>query len=435
MPFLDPAPATKVDATLSEQASDVRQRAEGLHGPARFPGAVICIRCDDIPDVDSSVVAPLLASRGLPATFAVIGNRVDTAGNQSTANLLALHAAGHELANHSWYHNPSGIPGTYAELQADTSPTDDLLAAMTGTPGVHRPETFVQPGGWTGAYFWDDPAELAPSSATGRWMRSRYSTVNGYVVPDKLPGDSGRSFPVRADTRIGGSSHMTITDLATGATATATAAIDNAILYGSQLTLLIHAWELNTSGKLTTSDLTTILDYIATQRDAGLLDCATLACAAHAGRGARDNLMADPTFNASTTGNLKGGWVPLGTGSTIEAGGQSGGKRAVVSYSNGLAWRYPAGNLKSFEITAYVQPVSGSTASQVRIQVQQGPSGGSTYQNRSALGSFSVPAGVWTRIRAIGRTDPRGGDLTIRPWVQNSSQGDVRYSDFRVSRI
>lgn len=419
-----------VDATV-ERA--VRDKAAGLYGSAAFPGAVVCLRFDDCPQVDNDVIAPLLASRQLPATFSIIGNRVGTAGNLTLTQILALHQAGHEIANHSWFHNPSGIPGSYAALQADTTPTDDLLTNYDAENGrIWTPDTFVQPGSWIGSYFWDDAAKLAPNTDTGRWMRSRYAVVAGYVVPDKLPGDTGRSFPVRADTRIGGSAHLTASDLTSSSTVTA--AIDAAILYKSQLTLLVHAADLDTAGKLTTAQLTTVLDYLVTKRAAGELDVTTLATANYAARGARPNLMVDPTFTASVTGSLKGGWVAVGTGAAIEAGGQTG-NRAVVGYANGLSWRYPALNVRSVEITGYVQPVSGSVASLARIQVQQGPSGSSSYLNRAALSSFNAPVNVWTPFRCIARVDPRGGDLTVRPWVQNSSQGDVRYSNLAVTRI
>ncbi len=420
---------------LAQRERAVRDKAAGLYGSAAFPGAVVCLRFDDCPQVDNDVIAPLLASRQLPATFSIIGNRVGTAGNLTLAQILALQQAGHEIANHSWFHNPSGVPDSYAALQADTTPTDDLLTnydAGAGAGRIWTPDTFVQPGGWQNGYLWDDAAKLDPSTETGRWMRSRYAVVAGYVVPDKLPGNTGRSFPVRHDTRIGGSAHLTASDL-TSSTAV-TDAIDAAILYKSQLTLLVHAADLDTAGKLTTAQLTTVLDYLVTKRAASELDVVTLATANYAARGARANLMVDPTFTASVTGSLKGGWVAVGTGAAIEAGGQTG-NRAVVGYTNGLSWRYPAANVRSVEITGYVQPVSGSVASLARIQVQQGPSGGSTYLNRAALSSFNAPPNVWTPFCCIARADPRGGDLTVRPWVQNSSQGDVRYSNLAVTRI
>lgn len=87
-----------------------------------------------------AVVLPELASRDLTITFFVVGQ--DAARPENEAAIGAIAAAGHEVGNHSFRHQPWLHRYTVEELHRELARTEEALEAVTG----HRPVGFRGPG-------------------------------------------------------------------------------------------------------------------------------------------------------------------------------------------------------------------------------------------------------------------------------------------------
>jgi peptidoglycan/xylan/chitin deacetylase (PgdA/CDA1 family) len=85
-------------------------------------------------------VLALLAERGLSITFFVVGQ--DAADERNRAALASIAAAGHEIGNHSYRHEPWFHLYTAEEIDAELARTEDALEAATG----QRPVGFRGPG-------------------------------------------------------------------------------------------------------------------------------------------------------------------------------------------------------------------------------------------------------------------------------------------------
>lgn len=91
-------------------------------------------------DVVVPRVLEFLASRDLRITFFVVGQ--DAAIDRNREALASLAAAGHEIANHSFRHEPWLHLYSEAELQREFQQTEDAILATTG----RRPVGFRGPG-------------------------------------------------------------------------------------------------------------------------------------------------------------------------------------------------------------------------------------------------------------------------------------------------
>ncbi|MFP5021580.1 polysaccharide deacetylase family protein [Pseudonocardia phyllosphaerae] len=81
-----------------------------------------------------------LGGHGLRSTVFVVG--ADAARDDGAAAVAAFHAAGHEVANHSWGHEPWLHRYSPAELEAEVVDTGDAIVAA----GAPRPVGFRGPG-------------------------------------------------------------------------------------------------------------------------------------------------------------------------------------------------------------------------------------------------------------------------------------------------
>jgi len=88
-----------------------------------------------IPDV-----LELFAERRLKATFFIVGR--DAVRTENAAPLKMLAAAGHEVGNHSFDHEPWLHRKTKEEIEAEIVRTEEAIAAVTGL----RPRGFRGPG-------------------------------------------------------------------------------------------------------------------------------------------------------------------------------------------------------------------------------------------------------------------------------------------------
>ena len=85
-------------------------------------------------------VLEMLAERNLRITFFVVGQ--DAALEKNAKAIAALSAAGHEIANHSFRHQPWLHRYTLDEIHDEFARTEDALEAVTGK----RPTGFRGPG-------------------------------------------------------------------------------------------------------------------------------------------------------------------------------------------------------------------------------------------------------------------------------------------------
>jgi hypothetical protein len=92
--------------------------------------------------------ATLLRARGIAATFFVVGGEVDADGDGMVRGQLAeLHAAGHELGNHSYSHPYDMARLPDARVADEIGRCDDVLRSITGAPiaGFRAPGYDVSP--------------------------------------------------------------------------------------------------------------------------------------------------------------------------------------------------------------------------------------------------------------------------------------------------
>ena len=79
----------------------------------------------------SDVVLPALADRDLTITFFVVGQ--DAARRENRRAIASFAEAGHEIANHSFRHQPWLHRYTVEELHMEFERTEEALGALTGT--------------------------------------------------------------------------------------------------------------------------------------------------------------------------------------------------------------------------------------------------------------------------------------------------------------
>ena len=142
---------------------------------------LIALTFDDGPTpLGVDAVLPVLAKYGAHATFFLVGAQMEDNPGQARR----LHAAGHELGNHSYYHKRMWglFPGTY---EAEIRRTDALLRAA----GEAHPRFFRPPNGkkLTGL-----PIAVA---------RAGYITVT-WDAEDPMTAESARAFADRTLARV-----------------------------------------------------------------------------------------------------------------------------------------------------------------------------------------------------------------------------------------
>ncbi len=91
-------------------------------------------------DVVVPRILAFLAARGLTITFFIVGQ--DAALEKNRSALASISAAGHEIGNHSFRHEPWLHLYTAAELEQELHQAEDAIEAATGV----RPRGFRGPG-------------------------------------------------------------------------------------------------------------------------------------------------------------------------------------------------------------------------------------------------------------------------------------------------
>lgn len=153
---MNPAPAS-VSLDLDNQWAYMK--TQGLDGWQHFPSYL---------DLVTPRILELLAELQMPITFFVVGK--DAALEKNHAALQSIAAAGHEIANHSFLHEPWLHLYSEAELVADFEQAETAIMQATG----RRPQGFRGPG------FSTSPAVRALLSQRGYcYDASLFPTVVG----------------------------------------------------------------------------------------------------------------------------------------------------------------------------------------------------------------------------------------------------------------
>lgn len=136
---------------------------------AQLPAPIASISFDDIPASAARVGAPILEAAGVRGTFYICGSHQDQSfegrAQFARADIEALHAAGHEIACHTFSH-PHVPALDKAGIDAEIVRNAAYVSAITGAP---RMESFAYPYG-----------DLSPASA--RHCASRFTSCRDVIA-------------------------------------------------------------------------------------------------------------------------------------------------------------------------------------------------------------------------------------------------------------
>lgn len=408
--------ATQLAGKDFETIERAQEYYERIYSGIRIPsGAAVVLRSDDSGDEELNIMTPELNSRGLNGTFAesLLIDDPGTYTRLTATQIQTMAAQGHEIANHSTHHDD---PTSSALAVARIAEMQSLLLAQD----IHC-DSFIQPGTWLDNHMGIYTADEAESRWYGNLMRGNFAASGAYVDdPSKL----GITHPFPAFRKYGGE-HQENDDAATAAAVQAQ--IDEVIARNGYLHILIHGYLLNEPGQMTTATYQTILNYIQTKRNAGLLDVLTFTGALYAERGPYINLIADPGFELSATGALVGWEVFLGAPAIVAPGAGipfDGVNVAQVNNANMLRWRCPNNTFRKGELLIRARSSGANTNAVVDVYSR----GGATpdYTRTTAV----TNAG-WTDIRiALG---PRGpGASSFRFVLSGDAATNVYFDGARL---
>lgn len=405
------------DIEFIESAARLQREGEAIYNDVRVstPG-VIGLRVDGTYIEGFTTVKPELDSpRDLRSLFTIYTDAPGDADQMTWAQIKQLQDEGHEIGNHTRYGvDPYSNEGYATAI--DQMSNESLIA---NSIQVDRHD---QSGNWTNEWNFDDAAKLE-STAIGRWIRAHFMAMSGYLNDD-LYGFS-RVFPVI--NRFGGN-HVTITDF-TSAT-TAIDLIDRAIERHGYQQFLIHSNHIGTSGKLSLANFRTILDYIVTKRDAGLVTVLLPTAADFARRGANINYSADP---AEWTDWRKSGVPILGAAGSAHSGGVN--KATVLSgYPNNYYYKeIPANRLRTLMIEFWAWSSTGVNTTARLLLKHIAPGGVSpVYINRSL--TWALTGSTPRLCRAFIRPGTEPGVVTITPFATSATDPPA-YSDVVITKI
>lgn len=286
----DPATTVQGDARRSVLVdAAVRRR-----GPVGTGGlGAVALRFDHHLDPWQTKVLPLLKQYRLPWAQIInpgrVGSGTDTWGYSNLAE--AAYTSGGEVWHHGRTH--TGIDSEFLANSQITVSLTELLAAL---PDLWI-DGWAMPGTGTSNMGLDGTAASYWSSLPGRMILAQHALVRGSEPSawHSLSGGLGN---------VVGTSHVTL-DAAT--VSAAQGWVNTARDQRSAVTLMLHASELDGSGKMTTAQLGQVLAYIAAERDAGRLAVLTPSAILLADRegSARDgNLLA----TGRTAGTVASSW-------------------------------------------------------------------------------------------------------------------------------
>lgn len=453
---------TSYDAALRlEQSLYIRRRLQqGIFGDIFYQQGrpVVCLSSDDGPGVDYSVLWPIIRQNNLPWTCNVcIGPNagggpsvgIATGGNLTWAQIKEMRDYGVEFACHSRTHvDPTTAGGVANFVDETVNAAADLRAtvgnstalAPDGQPIQLNVDAFVQPGTWTGSYNFDAASKIDPPSVLGSHLRSQFALVTAYVADNTATNDSIGALPaprVYGVYRGSGGLYWE-----TGTTAQIQQVVRRAIGKNGLVSLYGHIAHIDQATYRTSAELTTTLQWLAAQRDAGNIELMTLT-AAHFARPSvygRINLLGDGDFHLETVAGAydgNGGWI-LGGGTptvTLNAAPGATNSMKVSTSSDDFHVELPAQSLRNLRIEFDARRGTAGTAAVARLIVR-GLAGASIVQDvQYQTGSSSGPnwgalTDNWQHFVCQFCIDPRATSLRFWPYL--SGTGPVEYGNLKV---
>lgn len=384
----------------------------------------VAFRFDHNVEPFKSKVLPRFTARGLPATLAVVADMLDPGYPRDPATTVTwpeiqgwAHNSGIEPAWHSKTHEPanssaaitSEIVGGYEKIAGNLPQCAIETALMVGVG-----ETYYEGFGPV-----DSPSKFYDTEA-GRLFLRTFAVTNGHM---------GGYFRALTGQPQQGVAHETIEAYASAADIVAL--IKEAQDTGSGLCMMAHPSNLDAPGFITSAILDEVLNYVATERDAGRLTVLT-----HSGL-----LMADAStgyiHSLTMDGHFSRGlekWTGAGWATSVE-GGVTWAKSPADStelYQDLRFTRRYALSGGARELVVKARSQDGGT---IRLNVRDK----STYSTLNASKSFTVPADntpAEYRIPLVIPYSPTGyPSMTISTAVSRISGGRIDITDIRLQTI
>lgn len=345
-----------------------RDRARSRKGGRIGTGGrgVVTLRFDDAHDAMASTVMPLLRQYQLPAYQAVTVRNVEENSSRTWAQIQALVADGVEVFGHSWTHQAAtGQAAIHKEIIESAAYMEAQM------PGVAI-EGWVMPGtGQSGTEAYDGfgpggSVEAFTDTAAGRMILSRYAVPCGSI--------QGHLMPLNGEP-VTGQVHWTFESATLADTQ---AMVRQAVATGTGITLMAHPSRFGEAGFMSIADLTSLLAWLAAERDAERLLVLTGTGQAFADSSTSERFNAVPRLATGL------GWTS--TGWAFSAG------KASTSGTAGLSYQAAAvgvNNLRGsvLEVAALVNAPTGAV---FRMNVGGGV---------ARTSEHTIPSGGWHRVR------------------------------------
>jgi peptidoglycan/xylan/chitin deacetylase (PgdA/CDA1 family) len=461
-----------------------RHVTKGAYGDIFVPQGipVVCLGSDDSPAADWNTIWPVITANNLPWTLnTVVGGNFYPSG---AANPKGLGAAGYltwaqlqtmrdyggvEVACHSRTHTDPTANGGVENFVDETFKAAQDLRAGGGTGANFNVDLFCQPGTWTGSYNFQDISQIDPVLAgvngpiggmslpaqIRQWLMATFAATTAYAVDDVVAAGGGSlgnlsRLPITSPYGLSRNVDFTTTSLAT---------LQNTIQYarGLQNALVCiygHGANLGVNGFTSIATFTSMMQYLAAQRDAGNITLLTTSAALRAQPSAngRENLLLDGDFHLDTPGTIGSGgalvgWkYAAGAPTIVAAGAQVGaappGNTASIiinSAADQVFAYFPARQLRQVRIEFDARVANGAARStQNQRLIWRGLSStGATMQNVDNSGGGATgpqwPAltSNWTHYVMMAGVDPQSVTQLLWPYI-NGGGGGVEYANFKV---
>ena len=280
---------------------------------------VVALRFDDYQNIFRKKIYPLLVTRGLPCSMALISqfNTAQKWGIGTTWNeVKEWNRNGVEIWSHGTDHRDyslKGYAGLYSQIVTSKAEIEahNIKVAGWALPGVEPVTRNLPYNGLT------QPSDY--NSEVGRLLIQTYALTEAYAYKPQ------RILPTNI---YHGLNHFTVSDGSGETLADSEKVINAAIKNKSGIELMCHPGNLGKRGNMTLAEFTTLLDYIKKQWDNGSIEVLTPSglCFADPNKSTRLKLNVDDSFEGLTAAH-PGAWNETSswTGKTIEtSGGRTG---------------------------------------------------------------------------------------------------------------
>lgn len=370
---------------------------------------VVALRFDDYQNSFRDNIYPLLVSRGLPCSMALI-SRFDSEqswGMCTTWNEVKnWNRNGVEIWSHGTDHkdySPYGYKGLYDEIVTSKSEIEaqDMKVVGWVLPGDAPTTSNLPYNGLT------QPGDY--KSQVGRLLMDTYGLTEAYAYPPE------RTLPSYI---YHGLNHITVSG--GGETLESSIeAINEAARNKTGIEIMCHAGELDEPNSMTLPEFTSLLDYIKTQWNNGTIEVLTPSglCFADPYSSDRLELTADDSFEGLTTAR-SGAWNKTSSWSGItigKSGGRTGNNFLRIDSNNTSGATQNIVHLdqlgvsgEQFVFEGWFRTYSGWNSSGV-VQIKD-------TDNAEKLNIINKTAGngaSWTRVRFVFCVPPTTKNISL----------------------